>query len=265
MTLFEKLEALNNKKITNELRGYLGLSMSGHSCSRYLQYYHYWAFRPEISARIARLFTVGHEAEAVMIADLALAGIYVTDAQKGIIGAGGHWRGHIDGLIHDGSKLIEFKTHNDKSFKDLVKKGVDISKPTHYAQMNAYMDGLGVYSALYMAMNKNTSEYYFELIDIDYDEVQRIKERQNEVLIATDLIEKIGNGRKSWFECKFCDARDVCHNNKPVLENCRTCRKVDILDDGEWQCSISNKFLSLGDQKIGCNEYEKAVMFGVDE
>jgi hypothetical protein len=139
------LDALNDKVVEGSPRSYLGLSQVGDSCHRRLQHNHYWTYNSTYDARIARLFQVGHDAEEIMIADLATIGIIVTDQQEEIVGVGGHWKGHTDGRGHilAGSPadiesypkkpfLTEYKTHNDKSFKDLKKNKVRKSKPTHY-------------------------------------------------------------------------------------------------------------------------------------
>ena len=43
----------------------------------------------------------------------------------------------------------EFKTHNQKSFDDLVKRGVEKAKPMHWDQMQAYMGLTGMERALF--------------------------------------------------------------------------------------------------------------------
>ena len=118
------LEVLNAKVLPQTPRDYLGLSQVGNPCYRFLQHYHYWTFTSEIDERIQRLFNVGHNAEDSMIADLEKVGILVDSQQESIIGVSGHWKGHTDGTGYNEFEkfLLEFKTHNDKSFK-AVKKG----------------------------------------------------------------------------------------------------------------------------------------------
>src|SRR5690606_10943785 len=50
--------------------------------------------------------------------------------------------------------LLEFKTHNTKSFVNLVNIGVREAKPEHWSQMQVYMHKRGLKHALYMAVNK---------------------------------------------------------------------------------------------------------------
>ena len=58
---------------------------------------------------------------------------------------GGHFGGSLDAVaigLKEAPKtwhVAEFKTHSAKSFRDLVAKGVALSKPQHWAQMQIYM------------------------------------------------------------------------------------------------------------------------------
>ena len=138
---------LNDKMSELELpRQYLGLSGVGHPCHRKLQYDHYWGYMISHSARIERLFQVGHDAEPKLVAEMNKLGYNFHSDQLEIIGTGGHWKGHIDGIFVEQKELIdkdfssyeylaEFKTHNDKSFKDVKKSKVKKGKPMHYDQM----------------------------------------------------------------------------------------------------------------------------------
>jgi len=244
-------------------RPYLGLSAIGEECHRKLQFDHYWAYKTQIPARIQRLFNVGHSAEEIMIADLKKIGIETTNEQKEIIATAEHWKGHIDGIGHleDEQFLLEFKTHNDKSFKDLKKNEVKKSKPMHYAQMTAYMGYLGLEKALYMAYNKNDSEYYLEWVDFDEEHFDELKRKELEVLAAETLLPRIGTGMPTWFKCKFCSAKDVCFLKTPIELHCRTCKYVDVLPNGKWACDKHNIELSVEEQKDGCSIYNLSEMF----
>jgi len=265
------LHKLNDKLTEESPRPYLGLSQIGNSCHRFLQHYHYWTFTSHHSARLKRLFMVGHDAEDKMIADLKTVGIMVDGQQERIIGSAGHWKGHTDGsgwLDTEASDkfLVEFKTHNDKSFNDLKKKKMKASKPTHYGQMQAYMGYKEYTKGLYMALNKNTSEYYIEWVDFDEDYFKDSKRKEVEVIASDVMLPRIGNDNKTWFECKFCDARKVCFGDKEVVKSCRSCQNVDVLPDGQWACVHnfqSNGILGLteGMQRSACDNYDLAEMF----
>lgn len=136
-----------------------------------------------------RIFEVGHTLEDLAIRWLSLAGfdLYTRKAQGGQFGfsvAGGRIRGHIDGILNAGPAdfglrypaIWEFKTMNDKSWRDTVKHGVTKSKPVYAAQVavyQAYMEasipGIADNPALFTAINKDTQEIWFELLPFDGD------------------------------------------------------------------------------------------------
>lgn len=256
--------ALNDDKVHLSNRDYVGMSQLGHNCHRYLQYVHYWAFESTIDKRVNRLFGIGHSSEDMMIADLASQGIIVLEAQKQIIGFSGHWKGHIDGIAKQSGqedKLVEFKTHNAKSFKDVQTKGVQVSKPVHYAQMQMYMGGLNLKESIYMAYNKNDSTYHIEFIEYDKIEHKELQAKAEEIVLSPDLLPRIGTNSSTWFECKFCDARKTCFGKEDVLENCRTCSNVHVMDGGKWVCGFTDDELSSDEQKDGCGKYTPSIMF----
>ena len=255
--------SLNDIEEVNQHREHAGLSMIGSKCHRYLQLSHYWAFETKISKRVRRLFNFGHMMEDQMIADLESQGYKFSGAQDQIVGFGGHWKGHIDGRFQkdDIDYLAEFKTHNDKSFKDLVAKGVKESKPTHYGQIQAYMGYKDIKECIYVGYNKNDSAYYIEFVQLDEEYFAELKSKEAEVLLADTLLSRIGANKYTWFECKFCSARQECFGKKEVSRNCRTCANVDVLDAGKWQCNLKSKILTVDEQRAGCDKYETAIMF----
>lgn len=263
----QMLIALNDATTSEPPRDYLGFSGIGEPCYRKLQHSHYWTYKSPLTRRIKRLFKVGHDSESLMIADLNKIGFKFKSDQLKVDGPTGHWKGHIDGIIHkDGEEfLVEFKTHNDSSFKDLLKRGVKLSKPTHLAQVTCYMGPLNLGKCLYMALNKNTSEYYLEWIQYDENLHFDLIDKAVEVVAAETLLPRIGTNSPTWFQCRMCNAQDVCFNREAPQRNCRTCKFVDVLDKGRWQCSKfyegTSIILSAGEQRIGCDSYKLASMF----
>jgi hypothetical protein len=141
-------------------RPHLGASMLGGVCERRIWLSFRWAVQPKFSGRILRLFRRGHQEEANIIKDLRAIGVMVkpVDTQDGV-NFGSHVSGSIDAIIDGGvpeaptkRHIGEFKTHSLKSFNDVEAKGVEKSKPEHYAQMQVYMHGTGIDRALYVAV-----------------------------------------------------------------------------------------------------------------
>lgn len=261
------LEKLEEGEIENNPRPYLGYSMIGEKCLRYLQYYHRMAFKDTITRRINRLFNFGKHMEDVFIGDLEAIGAVVKNQQKEMIGYKGHWKGHIDGTalkIPTAEKtehLLEFKTHNDDQFK-LLKRHNDISKshPKHFWQATAYMGHLKLTRTLYLGYNKNDSAYYIERLHFDKESFEELEFKSRAIVDNVKLFPRLGPGKESWHECRYCPAKRVCFNKVEPERNCRTCQHVEVHDKGTWYCgspSLKKPVkLSLTDQEAACPLYE---------
>jgi len=243
------------------LRPHLGASMIGRRCERQLWYVFRWAWTRDFDGRILRLFKRGQDAEAAFVSELRAAGIEVheidveTGHQIRVEACGGHFGGSLDGVglgILEAPKtwhVLEFKTHNEKSFNQLKADGVAKSKPEHCAQMQVYMHLTGIERALYLAENKNTSELYSERIEYCRQTAEGLIAKAERIIKAQEAPPKIGG--PDWYECKFCDFRDVCHHGVAALRNCRTCLHSTPVEGG-WECERFKRMLSVEDQKAGC-------------
>jgi len=249
-------------------RGYLGPSTLGTDCDRALWYGFRWASPPEkFSGRMLRLFETGHREEARMVADLRMAGIHVqeydpdTGKQWEVESCGGHVRGHMDGKVHGLPEapatphILECKTHNEKSFKELVAKGVKAAKPGHYRQMMAYMHFSGASRALYLAHNKNTDELHAERVPYDPKDGVQITLRMEKIVRAEQPPAKLHENpnAKMAFECGYCRHAGACHRGEWARRNCRTClHSTPNIETGAWDCSLLQCELSHELQQQGC-------------
>lgn len=260
--LAEVGEIIKEKAEDDNDRGYLGMSSIGDPCMRKLWYgFHMAKPREKPSARALRIFNTGHIAEGFMIKDLKAVGIQVYGQQEECSAVAGHFKGHIDGKLlgvieaEKTEHLAEFKTHNDKSFNALIKAGsVEKSKPVHYAQMQVYMKYQKLTRALYVAYNKNTSQYYFERVYYNEDHANDLVHKATEIIMSE--VAPVKEFGPTWYACKWCNFYDICHNGDMPSKNCRTCAEVDICDDGKWECGMNGQELSIEEQKAGC-EYHK--------
>lgn len=219
-------------------RSYLGASRLGVACERALQYEYLCApvdAGREFNGRLLRIFEVGHTLEDLAIRWLRLAGfdLYTRKAKGGQFGfsvAGGRIQGHVDGILNDGPAELgesgmsypaiwEFKTMNDKSWRDTVKQGVAKSKPVYAAQVaiyQAYMEasvpGVACNPALFTAINKDTQEIWFELLPFDGGLAQRMSDRGVRVITASAAGEVLPRHTTTptHMECKFCAWQDRC-------------------------------------------------------
>lgn len=249
---------------TETRRGYLGGSIIGKPCERALWYEFRHATDGErFSGRMLRLFDTGHVEEARMIRWLRMAGVTVhdldpdKDEQWAVEAVNGHMRGHLDGIatgILEAPKtahLLECKTHNAKSFAQLVKHGVAVAKPVHMAQMQVYMHLKGLTRAFYLAKNKDTDELYAERVHYDAEQGARLIAKA-ERIVNTDTAPARISDDPSFFECRFCAFSGLCHGCETASRNCRTCIHSMPIEGGRWQCARHNTGLTRADQDAGC-------------
>lgn len=213
-----------------------------------------------------RLFDRGHREESVFVNHLRSSGVHVLDVdpntgeQFRIAHWDGHFGGSLDALIFDPPDfpgvwgLGEFKTHNDKSFRDLVKNKVKKSKWEHYVQMNIYMYKYGLQYALYMAVNKNDDSYHFEVVELDAAVAEQYIDRAGKIIYAERIPDRISDD-PGWYECKFCDYRLVCHNDTLPAKNCRTCVHSTPAPEGQWGCDLYGAIIPEGVTYKGCENY----------
>lgn len=197
---------------------------------------------------------------------------------------GGHHSGSNDGKVKGFDKYdercvgwggLEYKTHGESSFTQLAGpkpvtgerrkggKGVLKGKPVHYTQVQNYMDRLDLPWCLYIAVNKNTDEIYYEVI---------MRKRELGKIIA-DRAEKIVEARQapgkaftdpSNFNCKFCDFADECHYSKQPEVSCFSCAYcVPITDDpenkAEWRCNKYNQIVPKDFMWKGCDKWDSIL------
>lgn len=248
-----------------ELRPHLGASQIGHPCSRALWYGFRWALAMDFDGRMLRLFETGQLEENRLIRDLRHIGVEVSafdpDGNQWRVSAlGGHFGGSMDGCavgIPEAPKtwhVLEFKTHNLKSFTDLQAKGVMEAKPMHYAQMQVYMELTGMTRALYLAVCKNDDHLYAERVEHDPVAAAKLLAKAERIIFSDEPPARISDNA-SWWECKFCDYHPVCHGEAVALVNCRTCAHVTAARDGTWRCEVdhTDEPITLEEQRHGCH------------
>jgi hypothetical protein len=254
------VEIENGSKI-NKLRPYLGMSELGHSCARYLWYTFRWCYKGrELDRRTQRLLKRGQREEEVIINELKRIGILCWGDQDEVTMAHGHCKGHRDGVcigVKEAPKtehILEIKTMSEKYFKDVQKKGIQISKPTYYAQAQIYMYKFKLTRTLFICVNKNNDGLYIERIKLDKEFAKELEKKAEDIILSVFPPKKTFDS--TWYECKFCDARFICHYDQHWEENCRTCFNVQVHGKGLWKCGIYNVTLATDQQKLVCSHYK---------
>lgn len=248
---------------SNPPRAHMGCSQLGEKCERKMWLSFRFAVIEKFSGRILRLFRRGQNEEDVFIKDLESIGVqFLKSSGQHRVDFGGHVSGSLDGVIEYGlpdapnkKHVVEYKTHGNSSFNELVKSGVEKSKPLHFVQMQVYMHGSGIDRALYLAVNKNTDELYSEYIRADPDVAEKYIKRGQRVALTERMPEPISTD-PSWYECKICSSHSFCHKTKLTKEvNCRTCAHATPLANSTWTCAKYNCELPYENQLKGCEAH----------
>lgn len=174
-------------------------------------------------AKTLRLFALGKYLEEQMAEELKLRGHRIFFRQELVIFSGR--RGRIDGAIRDENFipiLWENKSINHWAFAKLKKKKLMDSYPQYYDQIQSYMAGWNETHDISMEMtkayitiqNKNTSDMYDELIDIDKE---RIAFLEGKIKLIDTLVRKgilpppINPKDKQAWKCKYCNFAKACN------------------------------------------------------
>lgn len=255
-------QLIEDAPVDDEYRAYLGISSIADECPRKLWYGFRICAKKDINPRKKRLFSRGHREEPIIIGDLEKIGIKVHSMQLSCITGNGHIKGHCDGLadnIPDAPKtthLLEFKTASGKNFTKLKKEGVKKFSGTYYGQCICYMYLLGIKRTLFIAVNKDNDDRYYERIHEDSELAKELIKRGLDI-ISTEVPPPRPNGFTStWFKCKWCDFYNTCFFDETILKTCRSCQRGDIHDEGVWKCSRYGIQLAFEQQLLSCDNYE---------
>jgi len=268
MALIPKQDVLTEKMecgvVYQKHRPYMGMSGLGGDCQRKIWYDFHWTYNRFISKRLARIFERGNLEEIRICNDLAKVGAIVTDDQLEMIDDTGHIKGHIDGKVigvpgaEKTEHLLEIKTMNSKRFKDYIKKGLKETNPVYWVQAHLYMGELGLKRCLFVVTNKDNEERKYERIHFDPAVHSQYMAIGFSILVAEYPPERIGE--RTWFACKFCDAKDICHNKAEIKKTCRSCEFCDLEVKGKWACQKTGS-LSEMEQLNACSKYELSEVY----
>jgi len=237
-----------------DFRRWLGASIVGDTCTRRIALTFRSAYDPNFSGRILRVFENGNRAEDRIVADLEAAGLVVHSRQKMIDleGGQGHAGVTLDGIVEEdgASFILEIKTADAKSWRELSNNGVQKAKPQHYGQVQFGMLLTGLTAALYVAENKDTNELYLERVPFNKDKAEALKALA--LRIVADGSGERCNERLDWWECKMCSAFSVCKGATFPRVHCLTCCHASAGEGATWTCAkydnatIPNDYLPKG-------------------
>jgi hypothetical protein len=239
---------------------------------------------------VLRLFDTGNREECRIVCDLRNAGITVFDRDPATgkqfnISLCEHSGGSLDGVACGFAEspkkwhVLEFKTHNEKSFSEVKSKGVQVAKPLHYAQMQIYMYKMNEANpgefdrAMYIPVNKNTDEMLGERVRLDHLFAQGLIGAAIAVVESPVAPPALSDDPKNP-DCLFCPFHGLCFgtewkdagghwemfpfNRDRIERNCRTClhsspcKRFRPDGPGAWDCAFLGRDLSAADERAPC-------------
>ena len=240
-------------------RQYIGASIIGNPCDAFIAFNLRGFPNDEPDPRLKRIFGLGHILEDEVVKDLkkkADVRVWEVDGLSGKQHTyelwGGHVVCHMDGHVEldDGVvRVLEIKSMNDASFKKFKQQGVKFSHPRYFGQVQMMMGMSGFDQCLFIAINKNNSEYHAEIVDYDEFEFSHIKERIERAISGE--ARKISVDSTDW-RCRGCFKRGVCWEGKDVPVACSTCTYATATPEGLWHCTKHDKAA-----EVVCDDYTR--------
>jgi hypothetical protein len=270
-----------------EPRWHIGASVIGGECLREAWYAFRWVKQEKKNGRQYRLLNRGHLEEPRFIERLRGIGFQIFELdsegkQYRVSGHKGHYGGSLDTVAFAPPRyeinlplLVEYKTHSEKSFTKLAGKqigkhptlirdrasaeGVKKSKPQHYSQMCSYGQAYQLKYALYCAVNKNTDEIHFEIVDLDWTHGVNLYDRAGRVIFSQTPPDKVSSS-PAYFYCKtLCPMLQICHYGGKPDRNCRSCEHAFPVDEGGWYCRVHETNLTREQVVQGCPQWRAIV------
>lgn len=255
-----KIDEAHERAPVQPARSYIGASNVGHGCEGYLAFSVRGFPDTKPPARLARIFKLGHRIEDLVVDDLRSAGYEVwerdplTGRQFHYEMYGGHVACNADGQIEmeRGAekvlRLLEVKSMNDANHKKFKAVGVMRSHPRYYAQMQMEMGLSGIPECLFIAYNKNTSEYATEVVAFDAFFWAALQVKIDTVL--ANKAKKVATDESDW-RCKGCFKKEVCWSGTLPDKACRTCTNAVADRGGGWWCGKHNRRA-----EVPCDDYQ---------
>jgi len=256
-------------------RKHLGASLIGESCLRYLWYVFRWAFRPTLDPRMLRLWQRGHREEEWLWTMLRACGWTVierdptTNKQWRVSAVGGHFGGSLDAIGFPPPHypiqewvLLECKTNksgeNGRKWDELEEGGLVGNKPKHWAQASTYGYLKGLRIVVYFNVNKDDDRLFIDPRVLDLSLGAQMVQKAQFVIMQPTAPNKLFDN-PSRYECKYCDARQICHFKAALDRNCRSCRHAYPGDEKTWHCRLWNSQITDEVLPLGCNHWQEVI------
>lgn len=278
----EDIDNYCKKAYDDGYRDHLGASLIGDPCKRKLWYSFRWCVREVLDGRVLRLFNRGHREEARFIEWLEGIGCKVwpherpevkdeagnvieKEKQFRISAVNGHFGGSLDGIAKlpasygiEEPVLLEFKTSGTgAAFNKVAECGMEIAKPQHFAQTSTYGSEprFNFNYCLYCIINKNDDSITVELVKLNHAHGQNMRTKAEQIINSQEPPPRLSNNPQ-YFDCKYCAAKDVCHEGKLPERNCRSCKYAMPIENAQWGCESHSATIPKEVIKVGCDRYK---------
>jgi hypothetical protein len=191
-------------------------------------------------------------------------GIYLDKGKRQIriYGCQDHFAGSLDALIElpkrynivqDVLFLGEYKTQATQKFPQLVEQGVVIKKYEHWCQQCVYGYKLGLDYGVYIVVNKNDDDLHIEVVKLDHYLAKELENKAEKIIFSQVPPVKI-SASPDYFDCNWCDYKQVCWFGKEADVNCRSCARCKPVEKGQWFCNYYNSIVPKEFIRSGCKD-----------
>ena len=244
-------------------------SLLGHDCAAFVWYAFNWCYElPAVNGRMAKYNARGNVEEANVIAAMRATGWQVQETgpdgnQISVEAFGGHLYGMIDGICshptHTGGAnyLFENKFVNSKRFTAFSNDSLQKADAKYYGQIQLYMHQLKLPACVWVVTNRNDDDMRVYIIPYDENYANDLLAFADTLLTSKARLKRISS-KPTFFKCIYCDARDVCHGEKSIEINCRSCVNSFPLPDAQWGCRLApndNQTIPKEFLPKGCSNY----------
>lgn len=197
-------------------RGYIGCSVIGHACYRYIWLNKYGKEATEIPFRRKRIFERGHWEEGRILSLIEKTGEFSIEGTQVLASSGDEpvLKGHADAILRhkDGTRyLLEIKTMNSRGFKALCRQGLKRSHFSYWSQVQTYLYLLLLNTAIVIAVNKNDESLHEEVIDIEPSVGAHLVDKAKRISEQTEMPLGLAYHSTKQLECYGCSFEKLCY------------------------------------------------------
>ncbi len=274
-TLDDVDEKLIEEKKKEAFRHYLGMSIIGDECWRKLFYIYRSAQTREFNASGVRAIEDGYTQEAVMAKRLRMLPyieLYTEDPENpgqqiGFSLLLGHFRGHADGIIKgllESPKTFhiwEHKSVNETKFNKLIalkkekgeKQALQEWDPIYWNQAIIYMHCAQLTRHYLTVTSPGGRDHISIRTEYNRAVAESIIAKAQSLIFDNWNIPARLSDKREFYQCKWCEHQGICHDGDFPLVHCKTCRYLEPVKDGKWNCLKHEKEITEDTLFKGCD------------